>query len=34
LKAKETLPLKNEVMATYYLSSIVKTNAGEFLRPH
>jgi hypothetical protein len=34
LKAKETLPLKNEVIATYYLSNIVKTNAGEFLRPH
>jgi hypothetical protein len=28
------LPLKNEVIAAYYLSNIVKTNAGEFLRPH
>jgi len=34
LKANEILPLKNDVMATHYLSGVVRTNAGEFLRPH
>ena len=34
LKAKEILPLKNEVIVTEYLSGEVKTNAGESLRPH
>ena len=34
LKANEILPLKNDVMVTHYLSGVVRTNAGEFLRPH